>query len=455
MQSNNLPTPIKLKNSLGPSFILLGLALGSGELILWPYLVSQYGLGLIWGGLLGITFQYFLNTEIMRYTLAHGESVFVGWRRWGKLVPAWFIFSTVIPWALPGFASSSASILNQVFPFLPVRLTAVFLLLLTGLIISSGRTLYKTMEKVQKTLLSFGVPFIFLLTLYMARGVDWINLVKGLAGYGNGWRFFPPGIALGAFLGAFAYSGGGGNLNLAQSYYIKEKGFGMGKYGSSIKSLLHGKGESIRIDGQLFLLTAGNLGRWRAWWRLVTLEHGIVFWGVGLLTILLLGVLSASTSGGLASSGGLNFFYTEASAIGAQTHPLIGSLFMLTGALMLFTTQLGVIESATRISSENLLLLRHAPSEVVPSSATFYIFLWVEIILGIIYLFAGAVEPRALLTLGAILNAAAMMIAFPLILALNLKLPRNIRPSLFRRLAMISAFLFFAYFVYQTFISAL
>ena len=78
-----------------------------------------------------------------------------------------------------------------------------------------------------------------------------------------------------------------------------------------------------------------------------------------------------------------------------------------------------------------------------------------EIILGIIYLFAGAVEPRALLTLGAILNAAAMMIAFPLILALNLKLPRNIRPSLFRRLAMISAFLFFAYFVYQTFISAL
>jgi len=76
-QSNQLPEPITLRKSIGPSIILLGLALGSGELIMWPYLVSQYGLGIIWGGLAGITFQYFLNTEIMRYTLARGESVFV------------------------------------------------------------------------------------------------------------------------------------------------------------------------------------------------------------------------------------------------------------------------------------------------------------------------------------------------------------------------------------------
>lgn len=113
---DQLPEPITLKQSIGPSFILLGLALGSGELIMWPYLVSLYGLGIIWGGLVGITFQYFLNTEIMRYTLAWGESVFVGWRRWGKLIPAWFVFSTVIPWALPGFVSASATMLNHVFP---------------------------------------------------------------------------------------------------------------------------------------------------------------------------------------------------------------------------------------------------------------------------------------------------------------------------------------------------
>ena len=80
----NLPKPLSLKNTLGPSFILLGLALGSGELIMWPYLAANYGLGLLWGGLLGISFQYILNTEIMRYTLAWGESVFVGLKKISK-----------------------------------------------------------------------------------------------------------------------------------------------------------------------------------------------------------------------------------------------------------------------------------------------------------------------------------------------------------------------------------
>lgn len=445
----DLPKPISLKESIGPSFILLGLALGSGELILWPYLVSQYGLGIIWGGLVGITFQYFLNTEVMRYTLAHGESVFVGWRRWGRWIPLWFIFSTVIPWALPGFASSSANILHHVFPVLPVRYTAIFLLIITGVVISSGSTLYKTMEKVQKTLLTFGVPFVALLTIYMARGVDWMKLGEGLMGIGDGWMFFPPGIAIGAFLGAFAYSGGGGNLNLAQSYYIKEKGFGMGKYSSGIKTLLAGGKERVRVDGQLFTLNSTNYGRFFGWWRLVTREHGLVFWGIGLITIMFLAVLSNATAHGISSSGGLSFFYKEGEMIASATHPLIGSLFMAVGALMLFTTQLGVLESATRISAENFLILRHGTKEVVPSSRTFYTFLWLEIALGVIYLYFGATEPRALLTLGAILNAAAMMVAFPLILFLNLKLPTSIRPSYFRRAVLVIAFLFFAYFVYQ------
>ena len=48
MQSNNDKT-ISLKKLIGPSFILLALGLGSGEVILWPYLAANYGLGIIWG----------------------------------------------------------------------------------------------------------------------------------------------------------------------------------------------------------------------------------------------------------------------------------------------------------------------------------------------------------------------------------------------------------------------
>ncbi|MFH2019409.1 MAG: Nramp family divalent metal transporter [bacterium] len=452
--NTKLPIAPKLRNSLGPSFILLGLALGSGELIMWPYLSSQYGLGLIWGGLLGITLQFFLNTEVMRYTLAWGESVFVGWRRWGKTIPMWFILSTTIPWVLPGFSASTAAIINHLLPSIPKTAIAVSSLLLTGVIISSGKTLYKTMEKVQKYLLLFGLPFIFLVTLYIARGTDWLNLFRGLIGHGEGWRWFPPGVSLGAFLGAFAYSGAGGNLNLAQSYYIKEKGFGMGTHYSGIKSLLQIKSEEKSLKGRLFSVTPTNISRWRVWWRLVVSEHFIVFWGLGLLTIILLAVLSAATARG-AGTTGIDFLYFEASTIAQRTFPFIGTIFLVVAALMLFATQLGVLESATRITAENILLIRHKVDEPVNAGKAFYLILWLEILVGVVLLLLGFQEPRLLLTLGAMLNACAMLVAFPLILLLNRRhLPTVARPSLTRQLVLILATIIFAYFVYQTITTA-
>jgi len=453
LSKSNLPKPIKLRNTLGPSFILLGLALGSGELIMWPYLTSQYGLGLIWGGLIGITLQFFLNTEIMRYTLAVGESVFVGWRRWGKTIPWWFVISTTIPWALPGFSSAAASIVTHLIPALPVKYVAIFLLILTGIIISSGKTLYKTMETFQKSLIYLGVPFIFVLTLVIASRSDWSAMFAGLIGVGEGWRWLPEGIAIGAFLGAFAYSGAGGNLGLAQSYYIKEKGFGMGIHHSGIKALVAGKSSNERIDGKLFSLTATNLGRWRAWWKLVVTEHFIVFFGLGLITILFMAVLSSATARG-ASTEGLSFLFFQAQNIGAMTYPVVGKMFLVMSGLFLFATQLGVLESATRITSENILLIRHKVTEPVAVGKIFYLILWIEILLGIVLILMGFQEPRLLLTLGAILNAAAMMVAFPLILLLNrLRLPASIRPHWGRQLMLLIGFSFFAYFVYITFSS--
>src|SRR3972149_3016511 len=81
LNKQELPAPWPLRKLIGPSFIILGVGLGSGELILWPYLSSNFGLGIIWAALLGITFQFFINMEIERYTLITGESIFVGLTR--------------------------------------------------------------------------------------------------------------------------------------------------------------------------------------------------------------------------------------------------------------------------------------------------------------------------------------------------------------------------------------
>ena len=127
----DLPQPLKLSKLLGPSFILVGLGLGSGELILWPFLASKFGLGIMWGALLGITFQFFINMEVERYALVTGESVFVGLARKLKgISPVWFILSTLIPWMWPGIIASSATLIANIFginysPVLPIILLLI------------------------------------------------------------------------------------------------------------------------------------------------------------------------------------------------------------------------------------------------------------------------------------------------------------------------------------------
>lgn len=447
----NLPTPPSLARTIGPSFILLGLALGSGELLLWPYLAANYGLGLLWGALLGVTFQYFLNTEVMRYSLARGESVFVGFRQLSILIPVWFIISTFIPWSMPGFSSAASQILSDLFPFLNETLVAVLLLLLTGVVLTSGKTLYKTMEVLQKSVILIGLPLILLLVFLLTNATDWTEAGWGLLGRGDGWWLFPPGVALTAFLGAFAYSGAGGNLNLAQSYYIKEKGFGMGKYGTKITSLLSGGNQSVKLEGEDFSLDSKNKKLWQKWWRLVNTEHFLVFWILGFVTILVLSVLAKSLVFHQASGSGISFIYQERDIISSRLGSGFGLSFLLVAALMLFSTQLGVLESSSRIISENILLLFYKKGMKFNLSLAFYIALWGQILLGIVMYLFGLNEPRFVITLSAILNAIAMMVSFPLIFWLNkTKLPASIQPGKFRKIWLLSAFVFFIVFVILT-----
>lgn len=447
----HLPQPPSLWHTIGPSFILLGLALGSGELILWPYLAANWGLGLLWGGLLGISLQFVLNTEVMRYSLTWGESVFVGFKRLSVFIPLWYIISTFIPWSLPGFSSASSEILVSLFPWLSEWVVTLSLLVLTGVLLSAGKTLYKTMEIFQKTIIFIGLPFMVLLTFWLSSRQDWVELAWGLIGRGDGYWFFPEGVALASFVGAFAYSGAGGNLNLAQSYYIKEKGFGMGKYMTKITSLFSGQAKISALEGQTFTMTPQNKRLWSQWWKLVVTEHFLVFWTLGFVAICVLAVLAKVTVFGQAAEQGLAFLYVESAAIGARTIPFIGTFFLLVSAVTLFSTQVGVLESSSRIISENILLLFARSGSKVNASLWFYLALWGQIVFGAGIYFLGIQEPRFLLTLGAVLNAAAMMMSFIFLFWLNkVRLHKEFQPGSIRRMLMAIAVAFFAFFLVIT-----
>ena len=448
LKIKDLPRPLKLRELIGPSFILLGLGLGSGELILWPYLSSKYGLGIIWGALLGITFQFFINMEIERYTLITGESVFVGLARKLKMFsPIWFITSTLIPWVWPGIIASSAALLASIFNIQYSSVLPILLLLIIGIILTLGPTVYKTQEIFQKLLIIVGVPFIFILTLYFAKPIDWLNLSLGIIGKGNGFWFLPFGISLATFLGAFAYSGAGGNLNLVQSYYIKDKGYGMGKFSGKITSILTGKKEKISLTGTTFKNNPKNLSRFKTWWKRINLEHLIIFWGTGVFTMLTLSLLAYSTVfDSLRENIGIGFIINEGSIINAAV-PILGTAFLFIAAMMLFSTQFSILDATSRIMSENLIISSPKRFKINKINNYYYLFLWTQIIMGIIIFLAGVNQPLTLIIIGAVLNAFTMFIYSGLILFLNkTSLRKELQPNWIRVAIVSLAFVFYGCF---------
>ena len=452
LETKELPEALPLKKLVGPSFIILGLGLGSGEIILWPYLSSNFGLGIIWGAVLGLTFQFFMNMEIERYALAHGESIFVGFARKLKWLPIWFMLSTFLPWVWPGIAASSAKFVGSLFGLEDTKFLAIGFLVLMGIILTFGPVLYKTVETLQKTLIMIGVPSIFVLSIVLAGKADWTALSKGIVGIGEGYNFLPPGIAIASFLGALAYAGAGGNLNLAQSAYVREKGYGMGKYTGRITSLLTGKAENVRLTGSKFEPTLENFVKFKVWWTNVNIEHFLVFWLTGSITILLLALLAYTTTHGMpGTSNDINFVFLEAQVIGERLFPFAGTFFLLVASLTLFGTQLTVFDATSRILSENFALALNEKVSEKDIPKVYYIMLWIQILAGIAIFMFGFTQPLVLLTLAAVLNAFAMFVHVGLTLWVNLTLlHKQIRPNAFRVSAMVLAFVFYGSFSIYT-----
>ena len=91
-----------------------------------------------------------------------------------------------------------------------------------------------------------------------------------------------------ALLGALAFAGVGGTLNLGQGNYIKDKGYGMGKYIGRITSPITGQKETMSEVGYQFPHTEENLSRWRSWWRKASWEHLLTFFTPCILCLVLL-----------------------------------------------------------------------------------------------------------------------------------------------------------------------
>ncbi|MBM3278391.1 MAG: Nramp family divalent metal transporter [Candidatus Handelsmanbacteria bacterium] len=446
----DLAPPPSWKKLVGPSVLLLGLSIGSGEFVLWPYITYKFGFGVFWACMLGVLTQYFINMEIERWTLATGETATTGfcrlWKHWSWV----FLLCNIIPWAWPGWASGAATLVTWEFGGGETTRVAlsIGLLIGVGLALTLGPVVYRTVELLQVVMVA--LILVFLLVIF-ALTVEVEHLGEMFAGILN-VGFIPEGMSLPLFLGALAFAGAGGTMNLAQSAYVREQGYGMGRYAGRLTSPLTGKEEVVSDLGFHFEPTEQNLKYWRAWWKAANREHFITFYLLSVLTLMLLSLISYSTTRNLGTLGGdLEFVRAEGEYIGQHYGGIFRHLFNWMGFAILMTTELGLIDACSRISTDIIKVNWLRDSTRWTDSRIYFCLLWAQIAFGCLVMLSDFNQPLLLLVLSASLNGGVMLIYSVLLLWLNnrvLRGPLAMHPVRF--VAMVWACGFFGYFTFVT-----
>ena len=479
LRYRDLPEAIPWTRMVGPSIILAGLALGSGEYILWPYITYKSGFVFFWACMFGVITQFFLNMEIERWTLVTGESAITGFCRLSKHWAWIMLILNVVPWVWPGWATGAGMVLSWIL-FPPGQVGAqqgyaaaahyvphfgIAGLFLAGGILTLGPVVYKTVEKIQVWLVGLIFTLVVILSILVVRADAVGAMLEGCFGIGE----MPSpqqtqDLGLITLLGALAFAGAGGTTNLGQSNFIKDKGYAMGKYIGRITSPLTGREEATSEIGFHFRHTEKNMDRWRQWWRAANIEHFFTFLLTCIVCLVLLSLISYSlfydTTGelkpGMDRFGkGMDFVWGEADVLERTLGSSVRLLFMIMGIAILLTTELGVLDVTARISADivKVNLLRENPLWSV--SKLYYLFLWGTILVGAgILLYAGINpsfrQPLFLLKTSAAMNGGVMFIYSLILLYMNNKiLSRSLSMTPLRFVALVWSCAFFGYFSFQ------
>jgi Mn2+/Fe2+ NRAMP family transporter len=448
VQYADLPEAKPLKRVLGPSVLLLAGAIGSGEYVLWPYITSQVGMSLVWLVLLGIVTQYFLNMEIERYTLATGETAVSGftrlWKPWGAL----FIVMTVVPWAWPGWATGGTTTLSFVLGFSEdaVPYLTIGVLLLIGAVLTVSPVVYQTVEKIQFFLVGLIILFLAYAAVALIGGDGYAALGKGFFEVNQ----MPDDIStIGAatLLGAIAFAGAGGALNLVQSNWVRDKGLGMGARLPKVVSPFTGEETAAPTTGYFFRRDDENMRRWRAWWKVAEREQFITFLVIGGASLLVMMMLTYVTLGTGGNAESFDFIKAEGEALEALHGSWLSTTFWLIGTVVLFSTNLAVLDMVGRVTADVLKTGPLATSNRWSESRLYFTVVWAEIAFGSVILLSGVDQPLVLLVIASSLNGLVMFVYSFLLIRLNRgMLPREIGLSGGRLAALWWAVLFYGFF---------
>jgi hypothetical protein len=357
-----IPRVPKLRDLVGPSVIALGMGLGAGEFLLWPNLIAANGYSIWWLFWVGVVTQFIVVHEIERWTIATGESVFGGMARLNRVAfwPWFFLVATLAGFFWPGWASQSGEFTAMIIESatgtsIAWQPLALLMLAVSWIGLAVSKIVYNALERFQIGLVLGFFPLLAISLLVVGiLPADVLALLKG-ATYGAG---APQALLTGAqfptLLIAVAYAGSGGTLLLAQSLWLRDKGFGMAAYQGRIAGI-RGKNEDISETGYVFdpVGAPTMLARFREWMRVSRQELLVTFVLLIILSVVITTMLVSATLGvdNPSLAGNLTgMVQMQADALQASAGLWLKILFLLGGAFVLFSTQLGIIDTVTRIS---------------------------------------------------------------------------------------------------------
>ena len=274
---------------MGPGAVMVGLAIGSGELILWPWITAKFGADMMWAAALGVFLQMWINIEIGRWAIATGESAFTGFARLSKLWVYFFLTLLFVGAFLPGWGRAVGTSLKILFfgpegPGADWMWTALVFAIALAIVFGPKR-IYASIERSIVFLVVIIVAGLVVVAFSVGTLADVATMAKGVVNFGE--IHLDEELTFQRFFGAFVFAGAGGLGNLYYAYYLRDKGIGMG---ARIPVLMNPLREAQRGDseaGYLFATTAENLRRFRDWFRYVLLDTTALFWLANTFTMFL------------------------------------------------------------------------------------------------------------------------------------------------------------------------
>ena len=414
---------------LGPGFLWMVSAAGSGELLFTPRVGALYGYALIWALLAAVVLKWFINREIGRYTVCTGKTIIDGFAR----LPGpknWALYLILIPQlmvavaSIAGLAGSAATALVLALPG-DIRIWTIASILVSTALVLWGK--FKAVEK---------VATILAITLGLAAIIAAVSVFpeidKLMAGF---IPKVPENVKYEEIIPWLGFMLSGAAGLIWYSYWIQAKGYGLKKNENSADDLKY---------------TAGETDKLKKWIRQMTTDSTVAVVGTLIITLsfLILGTELLKPNGLIPEENKV------AEVLGNMLGDLwgpVGFWFMITAVFVGFwDTVLSDQDGFGRMfSGGTRLLLKNfkAKGKWVDEKILTRVFVIGLVTVAPIILYLVMGEPVSLLKIAGAIEASHIPVLVILILYLNLKrLPADLKPSAFTIICTSLAGLFFAAF---------